>query len=354
MGLLFLFLLLVAACGKNKRDYEEYGSDGLTVRTTHLAANLRSFVNKGTIIGQQYATLEGVGWQGDSSRCDVKEISGLGPAVTGYELRGIESGKKKNADNITFSLIRKDALLMFRHGGLVTMTWQAPESSVKALKEGAKRVAAFFSSLRDGYGIYAPVVFYPLPTGLGNWYDRLSADKYQELYNAVMDVMKDENVPNVVPGYEEAFTDASSAMDEALNGSRLFTRCPGDADVAPVIVNAVYVESAAKANIARYAATLPKLVQAVAHAAQERNLVPSLTTGIEGLLSTNLFTSTILPVVKNNCLSYVLFSSNRGTFKNRHFSVPYPGIGNDIIRDFITFCNDRSTIFINQLNGLYL
>lgn len=352
--ILCFILLLLSSCTKSKKDYDEYGSDGMTTRTEHLAANLRTFVNKGTIIGQQYATIEGIGWQGDSARSDIKEVSGLGPAATCYELEGIERDKKVNSDGIPFSLIRKDALQMFRHGAIVTMTWQAPEGSVETVKEEAKKVATFIANLRDDYLIHAPVIFYPLPLGLGNWYDRLPANQYKDLYNAVMDVLKDEDVPNIVPGYAEAFTDGSPTMKAAQSGGKLFDHCPDNGDVTPVIVNAIYIQPAAKANAAVYTATLPKFVQTVAHNAQERNLVPSLTTGIEGLPTKNLFTGTLLPVIKSNRLSYVLFSANRGDFKNRHFAVPYPGIDNDIINDFVTFCNDRSTIFINELNGVYL
>lgn len=50
----------------------------------------------------------------------------------------------------------------------------------------------------------------------------------------------------------------------------------------------------------------------------------------------------------------MLFGANRGDFKNGHFVVPYPGIDNAIINDFVTFSNDRSTIFRNELNGVYL
>lgn len=243
---------------------------------------------------------------------------------------------------------------MYRHGALVTMTWQAPEGSIETIQAGARRVAAFIASLRDGYGIHAPVVFYPLPTGLGNWYDKLSTERYKELYHAVMEVMDDEEVPNIVPGYAEAFTDGSTAMTNALvKGGKLFARCPDDGDDNPIIVNAIYIQPAGKVNTTVYTTTLPRLVQAVAHNAQERNLVPSLTTGIEGIPTKNLYTGTLLPIIKNNRLSYVLFSSNRDDFKARHYAVPYPGIDNDIIRDFVTFCNDRSTIFINTLNGLY-
>ncbi len=350
-----LSLIILASCGgKEKKSYEEYGSDGQTTRTEHLAVNLRSLVNRGTIIGQQYATLEGIGWRGDSARSDMHAVCGEGPAATCYELQGIESDKKKNTSGLAFSLIRKDALTMFRHGGLVTVTWQPPRGSVETVRAGAKRVAAFLSGLCDEYGIHVPVVFYPLPTGLGNWYDRMSAEQYYALYTAVMETLKDENVPNVLPGYAEAFTDGAAFRQSLQHGDGLFRRCPTAGETRPLAVNAIYIQPAGKTDTTAYAATLPLLAKAVTRFAQDRDLVPSLTTGIEGIVAKGLFSRTLLPVIKGNRLSYVLFGSNRGDFKNRHFTVPYPGCDNDFIRDFIVLCNDRSTIFIPQLNGLYL
>lgn len=232
---------------------------------------------------------EGIGWRGDSARSDMHAVCGEGPAATCYELQGIESDKKKNTSGLAFSLIRKDALTMFRHGGLVTVTWQPPRGSFETVRAGAKRVAAFLSGLCDEYGIHVPVVFYPLPTGLGNWYDRMSAEQYYALYTAVMETLKDENVPNVLPGYAEAFTDGAAFRQSLQHGDGLFRRCPTAGETRPLAVNAIYIQPAGKTDTTAYAATLPLLAKAVTRFAQDRDLVPSLTTGIEGIVAKGLF-----------------------------------------------------------------
>ena len=66
--------------------------------------------NKGTLIGQMYGTLTGIGWnrwQCDSDRCDLKTLCGYRPAANGYELAGIENGKSQNIDGVPFKAIRK-------------------------------------------------------------------------------------------------------------------------------------------------------------------------------------------------------------------------------------------------------
>lgn len=66
---------------------------GLTTRTENLKTNIKAYANKGTLIGQMYGTLTGIGWnrwQCDSDRCDLKTLCGYRPAANGYELAGIE------------------------------------------------------------------------------------------------------------------------------------------------------------------------------------------------------------------------------------------------------------------------
>lgn len=317
------------------------GSDGMTTRTENLRDNLKSFTRKGVIIGQAYATLEGIGWQGDSDRSDIKEISGDHPAVTAYELKGIERGSKENSDHVAFSLIKKDALEMFRHGCLVTMTWQVPQGDEHQVEEYTKKVGAFIASLQDGYGIHAPVVLYPMPTGMGNWYDRLSAEEYQKLYHAIAETLDDEDVPNVLLGF-------ATNMQQ----HNPFALYPEDEDIEAVCGQ--YIQPVGQEDSMAYADNLPKYAAAVARFAQDHQAAPALSTGIEGFSMHSLFSKAVLPVIQSQRLSYVLFPANCGEAKDRHYGVPFPGIDNGYIHDFMTLFNDNATIFRSKLNGLYL
>ena len=102
--------LVVMSCSKGKKSYDKIGSTGLTTRTENLQSNLLPFEEHGAMLGQMYATAEGIGWQGDSCHSDLQEVTGDNPAVTGYELAGIESGKACNIDGLDTTLIRRTAI----------------------------------------------------------------------------------------------------------------------------------------------------------------------------------------------------------------------------------------------------
>ena len=88
--LMFAALLAFSSCGeKKKKSYDEIAMSGLTTRTENLKTNIKAYANKGTLIGQMYGTLTGIGWnrwQCDSDRCDLKALCGYRPAANGYEL----------------------------------------------------------------------------------------------------------------------------------------------------------------------------------------------------------------------------------------------------------------------------
>lgn len=108
---MFAALLAFSSCGeKKKKSYDEIAMSGLTTRTENLKTNIKAYANKGTLIGQMYGTLTGIGWnrwQCDSDRCDLKTLCGYRPAANGYELAGIENGKSQNIDGVPFKAIWK-------------------------------------------------------------------------------------------------------------------------------------------------------------------------------------------------------------------------------------------------------
>lgn len=340
-------MLVLAACGnKEKKSYDEMGSDGITVRTENLRSNLMSFTSKGVLIGQRYGTLEGIGWQNDSDRSDFKEICNDRPAVTGYELRGIESGKDYNPDNMQFKWIKANAVQFFKKGGLVTMTWTAPNpnGNDELIKEWTRNLSKFLSSLQDGYGIKAPVALFLLPRNGNNWYDKLPHDEYTALYHEIADELKENEVTNVILGYSEACTD-----NEPLPSFKYY---PEQVDVA--VVNITYLQTQGKQNINAYRENLKNMLPKLSQFALDHNAVPGLTTGIEGVTDSSYFNQVLLPAIKQTRLSYVMFGENHGDYKDGHFYTPYPGEGNDMIHGFMEFYNDPTTIFLSHLNGLYL
>lgn len=342
-------MLAFASCGeKKKKSYDQAAMSGITTRTENLRENIKAYAHKGTLIGQMYGSLSGIGWnrwQCDSDRCDMKDICGHRPAATGYELQGIESGKELNADGVPFKSIRKDALKMFGWGGLLVMNWTAPDYQGKdeLLEEYAHQLAKFLDSLQDGYGIKAPVVLNLLPLDGNAWYCKLSKDEYVDLYKKMQELLGDEKVSNVIYGYSETYSPHGS-------GSFLVRYPDHDIDV----IQLTYQQPHTATDQPLYHSTLKSLLAKALPFAQEHNAALGLATGIESIGDSSIYSETLLPALKQHPIAYLLFGRNQGEPSDGHYYVPYPGTENQKTHGFMTLANDKISVFLEQLNGLYL
>ena len=342
----FCLLSLAAlcfSCGNKQKTYEEIGNSGLTTRTENLQANIRTSVNKGVLIGQVYGTLEGVGWKEDSvGHSDIRSICHDGPACSGYELCGIERGLKMNSDSIAFEAIRNDALRLFKRGGLVVMSWTMPDyrGDNKVFEAWTERLADYLASLQDDYGIKAPVMLLPCPQDGLSWYTKLSPEAYKTLFEKVKDRLQSLGVANVL--YGSSWTDLNDR-------GRIEKSLPDGIDVLQLSL----IQNDGSRDTT-YQSRLSNELSMLMDMAQSRNLASGLTTGMKGLPVTNYFTDILLPILHKHRLSYVLLGANRGDPSRAHFYVPYPGCDERLIDDFIKFYNDDLTIFLSNLNGLYL
>lgn len=338
----FLIILVIAiaiiSCNgkQNKVSYDELGESGLTTRTEYLRDNLKSEISAGTIIGQLYGTLQGVGWVGDSARSDIKSICGDGPAALGYELQGIERGFKQNSDSIAFDDIRQDVLMHFRHGALITMTWAAPEDvqEEKKLGQYTDSIAKFMDSLQDEYGIKVPVVLFPLPYDSESWCAQLSQSDYITLFHGITGKLKEAGVTNAIYGF---------ATEEDI------TYCPID-DIDVVELRLILSRTDSTLVREKVETPLSKMVDF----AKEHFKAVGITTGIEGLGTPDSYTQQFLPLITNHRVSYLMFGRNYGDANEGHYCVPYPGISSQYVTDFVNFYNDKRTLFHHNLNGLYL
>lgn len=330
--------LVLASCGgkQQKKSYDEMGESGLTTRTEHLRDNLRGSFHDKVMIGQQYGTLQGIGWTGDSARSDMHSACGDGPAAVGYCLDGIEQGHQLNSDSLDFDAIRHDVLQNFRKGALITMTWTAPADATKPekLKEYTARVAKYLDTLQDDYGIKAPVVLFPYPTDGAAWYTGLPAADYQQLFHNTVSMLKEQETTNVLFGF---------ATNESVE------RCPVD-DIDVVELRCLLAARDSSLFQQRVADRLPQICTF----AQEHFKAVGLTTGIEGNTNPSFYSQQLLPLLEQNQLSYLMLGRNYGHPEEGHYHVPYPGTDNGLMTDFTRLYNAKSTIFIHDLNGLYL
>lgn len=342
LAIISVAIAAICSCGGKKQNpYDQLGSSGLTQRTENLQTNIKTYADKGTMIGQLNGTIEGIGWQCDSDRSDIKTICGDRPAAVGYELAGVESGKTQNPDGLPFDAVRKDLLKNVRRGALVTLTWTAPDykGNSETLGQYVKSLAAYVNSLHDENDIKAPVVLFLYPLDGTAWYNSLSADDYEDLYEKTKDLLADEELNNVIYGYSESYPSAN-----------FLERFPDGIDV----VNVTVLQKKDQASLNAYRQAVEEATSRAQPFAQEHNCAYGMTTGMESLPDSSVFTDVILPLVKNHRLTYLMFGANHGDSIEGHFYVPYPGEGNERIQDFMQLYNDDSTVFMKKLNGLYL
>ena len=345
--LIFAALMALSSCGeKKKKSYDEIAMSGLTTRTENLKTNLKAFANKGTLIGQMYGTLSGMGWnrwECDSDRCDLKALCGYRPAANGYELGGIESGKQQNADGVPFKAIREDVLNHFRKGGLLIMNWTMPNYNADEdkLEEYTQQVAKYLDTLQDGYGIKAPVILNLLPIDGKTWYCQLSAEDYIKLYQKIQDLLSDEEVTNVVYGYSETYQP----------GKKLMERYP---DHNIDVINITYFQSKDAINLPLYQKSIKDIVAQALPFAQEHNNAFGMTTGIESIGDSSIFADVLLPELKRHHIAYLMFGRNAGEPIEEHYYTPYPGVSNSKTHGFMELVNDEVSVFLEKLNGLYL
>lgn len=345
--LIFAALMAFASCGeKKKKSYDEIAMSGLTTRTENLKTNIKSYASKGTLIGQMYGTLSGIGWnrwECDSDRCDMKALCGYRPAANGYELSGIESGKQQNVDGVPFKAIREDVLQHFRKGGLLIMNWTMPNYNgyQDLLEEYAHQLARYLDTLQDGYGIKAPVVLNLLPIDGKAWYCQLDKDGYIDLYKKLQSLLEDEEVTNVVYGYSETYQPGRLLMD----------RYP---DHHIDVINVTYYQYKSAINLPLFQKNIQTIIAQALPFAQEHNNAFGLTTGIESIGDSSVFSDILLPELKQHHIAYLMMGRNQGEPILEHYFTPYPGVENAKVHGFMKLVNDDITVFLEKLNGLYL
>lgn len=286
---------LLAACSGGKKSYDTFADNGLTQRTENMRQHLLHWPDSTTIVGQHYATLTGIGWQGDSARSDMKDVCGDYPAATSYDIGGIAAGEEANADGLSFDDIRRDALWHYDRGHLIRMYWEPQHGA------SADKLAGWLATIEDGYGRKAPIVL-AVPRSAA----ALAAQVRDKATNIVLAL--------TVPAAE-----AGQAKTDGISDG---------------IFDIVEYDCADDSTACR--TIKPHTPCAI----------------VAGIRGAGHFRDVVLPLVQKLRPAYVIVPANIGEPYDRNFYVPYPG--SDGADDFISFYNDKRTIFARQLNGLYL
>ena len=371
-------LMLTMSCSKKKAD-DPIAESGRTQRTENLLAHLHAISANGYLIGHQDDPVYGVGWVGASCRSDVKSVCGDFPAVIGFDLGHLELGDSVNLDGVPFDRMRDEIIRHFDRGGMVTLSWHLdnpltggsawvkPDSltdqekqTVASVLEGGEChekflgwldiLASFINSLETPYGVKVPVLLRPWHEHTGSWFwwgqNLCTTEQYKALWKLTVDQLKQRGVNNVLYAY-------SPGTEFNGDAAKYLERWPGD-EIVDVIGFDSYCTNNAEDTVAinNYASSLDLNLKALCDIAKQHNVVPALTeTGMESLGKADWWTSTLMPVLNKYPIAYVLLWRNAHN-KPGHFYMPYPG--QKTVSDFVKFYNDKRTLFVKDVNGLYL
>ena len=331
---LFAAALVMSSCGGSHQKADDpIGDSGRTVRTENLLANLLALGDSSIwLFGQQDATVCGIGWEADYAndstiheRSDVKSICNDHPALLSFELSGIERGDERNIDSIPFSRIRQEVIAHYDQGGIVSLSWSTANDAVT--DEAARQVSTFLNSLETPYGVRVPVLL-----------RTTSRDCPAK--------MKEHGVVNALYVYAMPLTAENNEKDYMAS-------YPGD-DIIDIIGLDCYcmAPDADTTQIADFAALLDKGLTIVCRLARQHHKVAAVTaTGYEGIKTRDWWTRTLAPVLEHHPISYVVIGRNAHTQPGQ-FYAPYPGQQSS--SDFIRFYNDKHTLFLHDVNGIYL
>ena len=344
-----LMACLFFSCGKKKAN-DPLGDNGRTKRTENLLAHLSSNASRGFLFGQQDATVCSEGSMGsDSVKSDVKAVCGDSPALVGFEIGGIEKDGSANVFSTPFSAIRREIVAQFDKAGVVTVSWQcAAPSGHDELIERIDKVADFIASLVTPYGVTVPVIFRPWQDNgeKKQWWNKCSKEQYLALWKMTTERFKEKGVTNALFAYSPCANDAASEAE-------YLDRYPGDETVDILGINAYcHAAEGDTTALAAFTQHLSKNLRMLSEIGKKKGKLIALTeTGYRGIKSDDWWTHTLLPAVEKYPVSYImLWRTSLGEADN--YYVPFPGQRS--AEDFVMFYNSPKTLFLHDVNGIYI
>ena len=356
-------ILAVSLCALGCRSSSDIPKKG-------LPDTLFSHVEKGEILyGHQDDLSYGHAWKvedwtSDSlTRSDVKAVTGMYPAVVGFDLGGIEMGDKANLDSVDFNLIRKAAKLHAERGGIVTFSWHprnpltggdswdvSSDQVVKSLLDGGelhdlfmdvwlKRLGDFLESLEG-----TPAIFRPWHENNGNWFwwgsNLCTEQEYKNLYRTTWTyLVKARGLTNLLWCY---------SPNSGTGPEEYMARYPGD-DIVDMMGLDHYEflgPDGLGESGARFANELKRCLTFLNVLATDHEKLMCLSeTGLEGLPDPQWWTGVLYPAIKDFPIAYVLTWRN-ACDKPGHFYAAWEGF--DHAPDFKAFSELDDIVFLNE------
>ena len=360
--------IVIAACTATKKAEKEQ------TKAQQLQERLIALQKKGIMFGHQDDPFYGLTWEYQKDSSDVKNVCGDYPAIMGFELGGIEMGDAKSLDSVPFKTITEEIKNHYRRGGIITISWHPrnpvttidgggpagqkfPEGTawdvtdstvVKNILPGGthhekfktwmERLSNFLATLTDDNGEKIPVIFRPWHENSGSWFwwgEKLcTVEEYKGLWNMLQDYLKEQGFDNLVWAY-------SPGMEDNLTAERLLVRYPGDDRVDMLGLDG-YQWNADEGQL--FIERGKQNLDVLCKAAQEHGKIAALTEcGLKNLTDSTWWTSTLLPTVEGQPISYLLVWRN---YKTEWFG---PSPAKPDAQAFRDFYKKENTLFLEEI-----
>ncbi|GLU52709.1 mannan endo-1,4-beta-mannosidase [Dyadobacter frigoris] len=345
---------------------QELQTDSLaTYETKNLYNNLRKISHKGTMFGHQDDMLSGASWKNDTTRSDTKEAVGQYPAVFGWDLGWLEIDESYNFGYLPFDKIRECISLVYKRGGINTLSWHCnnpvnPKLSVRANQPGINtiekifddpenllrykrwldKISDFLLSLKTEDGKLIPIIFRPFHENNGSWFwwgkDHCLPSEYIKLWRFTIDYLKNKkNVHNLIYAY---------STDKFKNELEFLERYPGN-DYVDILGFDLYKDEK-DTNGTYFMKDAISMTNMLRKIAIERKKVYAISeTGFIHNTKINLWTNNLAPVIKDSGLSYILCWRN--SVGNYNWSI-YPG--DSSVYDFKIIYNNSNLLFLDSIS----
>ncbi len=351
-----------------------------TEETKALLQSLHNMSGQHSMFGHQATLAYGYAWQGDSSRSDVKDVTGSFPALYGWDVADFLPNP--NAENAEWNETRWNQNMTYakeglERGGVITYAWHMRNpvtndtfyDTTRAIhtiipggenhdeyKETLDLVADFFNELSP-----MPVIFRPFHEHNGNWFwwgkGLTTEEDYISLWRFTVEYLRDEKkVHNLL----WAFSPDRSRMDINTFKTDYFYGYPDD-DYVDIIGLDNYWDVGHPVNVAtkeEQAVAFIKSLTMTAQIADSLGKIPALTeTGLEAIPDPNFWTETMLKGMaanewtKKHVYVQVWRNATKRVENRDHYYAPYPGQVS--ANDFIKFKETEFILFENELPSMY-
>jgi mannan endo-1,4-beta-mannosidase len=370
--LIFIAFILVSLFSFAQKNKYRIIDGNATAETKALYHNLHQLSKNHILFGHQHATEYGHGWSSsDTSRSDVKSVTGSHPAVIGVDFSGL-SGRDDISIANEKTKLKKIITDTYNRGGVVTVAWHfnnpvsepnfywkdsTTAAAVKNIIPGGSHhqkykailatIADLARSVKGNDGKLVPMIFRPYHEFDGFWFwwgkPYCSVAEFKTLWQFTVSYLRDSlQVHNFI----YAFSPDNTFGTEAA----YLERYPGDAFVDMVGMDNYN-------DLGRYGkykldSAIIKLKIVSDYAMKAGKLAAFTETGLESIPNPTWWSDVLLKVLRSKKMefAYVLVWRNDATSVT-HFYAPFPGQVS--VPDFLKFYNDPYTIFENDLKNIY-